>query len=82
MASWSILRRTGRSTGEEHGSATRHPLLPGDANALDGLGVSGDDDLVCQQRVPVGKVEHGLMGKLLRMVGPGSSLQDESWSSE
>jgi hypothetical protein len=37
---------------------------------------SGDDDLVGQKGVPVGQVEHGLMGKLFRMVRTRPSLKD------
>ena len=37
---------------------------------------SGDDDLIGQKGMPVGQVEHGLMGKLFRMVRSRSSLQD------
>jgi hypothetical protein len=36
----------------------------------------GDDDLVGQKWMPVGQVEHGLMGKLFRMVRTRPSLKD------
>ena len=37
-----------------------------------------DDDLVGQQGMPVGQIEHGLMGKLLGVVGARSALKDDS----
>ena len=37
---------------------------------------SGDDDLVGQKGMPIGQVEHGLMGKLFRVVRTRPSLKD------
>jgi len=37
---------------------------------------SGDDDLIRQQRMAVGQIEHSLMRQLLGVIGTGSSLED------
>ena len=42
-----------------------------------GDGTSGNDDLVCQERVPISQVEHRLMSKLFRVVSARSTLEDD-----
>ena len=39
---------------------------------------SGDDNLVGQQGMSVGQIEHGLMGQLFRVIGARSTLEDDS----
>ncbi len=45
-------------------------------NELRRQGQSEDDDLVRQQRMAVGQIEHGLMRQLLGVIGAGSALED------
>jgi len=72
------LRRT-REAGQ---STVRWSVRVSDARAVadevrdSSIVASGDDDLVGQKGVPVGQVEHGLMGKLFRMVRTRPSLKD------
>ena len=38
---------------------------------------SGDDNLIGQQGMAIGQVENGLVGKLFRMIGARSTLEDD-----
>ncbi len=37
----------------------------------------GDDDLIGQERMAVGQIEHGLMRQLLRVISARASLEDD-----
>jgi hypothetical protein len=41
---------------------------------------SRDNDLIVQPRRAIGQVERRLLGQLLGIVGPGSSLEDEQFA--
>ena len=72
-----LRKRAGSSVRSEAVTEGWVPPRPLDGQLVD-RGVLDDDDLVSQQGMSVGQIEHGLMGQLLGVIGARSALKDDS----